>query len=194
MDKKFILYPLYKNRFLILSCVMLILGTFFGMSMLRIIPKEISENLFGFISNSSSEFINIFLNRFSLPFIILTGIYFSGNSIFGSFAVPAIVFINGFLFGFENALNFKFSGMDYIILSLIIFFTSTVFIDFLLLIMSEVSVYSSRQIIKCLSDKNAEISHYNAKNITVKYIGFTVIIAVISIISAAFYKFIQPIL
>ncbi len=194
MDKKSILTAVIKNRFVILICFMLISGTFFGMSMLKIIPEEINKNLFGFISNSSSEFINIFLNRFSFPFIILTGIYFSGNSIFGNFTVPAIIFINGFFFGFENALNFKFLGIDHIILALIIFFTSTVFIDFVLLVMSENSIYSSRQLLKCLSNKNAENSHYNAKNITVKYIGFTVIIAIVCIISASIYKLIQPIL
>lgn len=194
MDRKVIWNALYKNRFLILSCLMLILGTFFGTSMLKIIPEELSENLFGFVSKSSSEFINIFINRFSFPFIILFGIYLSGTCILGNFTAPAAIFINGFFFGFENALNFKFTGMDHTVSALVIFFTSAVFIDFILLIMSENSIYSSRQLSKCVSNKNDEKPHYNAKNLTVKFIGFTAVFAIICLISAGFYKFIHSVL
>ena len=194
LDRKVIWNALYKNRFLILSCLMLILGTFFGTSMLKIIPEELSENLFGFVSKSSSEFINIFINRFSFPFIILFGIYLSGTCILGNFTAPAAIFINGFFFGFENALNFKFTGMDHVVSALVIFFTSAVFIDFILLIMSENSIYSSRQLSKCVSNKNDEKPHYNAKNLTVKFIGFTAVFAIICLISAVFYKFIHSVL
>ena len=173
---------------------MLILGTFFGTSMLKIIPEELSENLFGFVSKSSSEFINIFINRFSFPFIILFGIYLSGTCILGNFTAPAAIFINGFFFGFENALNFKFTGMDHVVSALVIFFTSAVFIDFILLIMSENSIYSSRQLSKCVSNKNDEKPHYNAKNLTVKFISFTAVFAIICLISAGFYKFIHSVL
>ncbi len=194
MDRKLIWDTFYKNRFLILSCLMLVLGTFFGTSMLKIIPEELSENLFGFVSKSSSEFINIFINRFSFPFIILFGIYLSGTCILGNFTAPAMIFINGFFFGFENALNFKFLGLNYAVSALVVFFTSAVFIDFIVLIMSENSICLSQQLLKCISNKNNEKPHYNAKNLTVKFISFTVIFAIICLISAGFYKFIQAVL
>ena len=194
MDKKTIFSTVYKNRFLFLICSMLILGTFFGTVVLKIIPENIAENLFGFVSKSSLDFKGIFINSFSFPFIIIIGIYLSGTGIFGSFTAPAILFINGFFFGFENALNYKFSGMNYIINSVIIFFTLTVFIDFMMIVLSENSIYYSKQLAACLNDKNTEKPHYNAKKITVKFVTFTVILAVVSFISSCFYKFIQPIL
>lgn len=194
LDRKLIWDTFYKNRFLILSCVMLILGTFFGTSMLKMIPEELSENLFGFVSKQSSEFMNIFINMFSFPFIILFGIYLSGTCVLGNFTAPAVIFINGFFFGFKNSLNFKFLGMNHIVPVLVIFFTSAIFIDFILLIMSENSIYLSNQLLKCLSNINSEKPHYNAKNLTVKFIGFTVIFVIICLISSVFYKFIQSVL
>ena len=74
------------------------------------------------------------------------------------------------------------------------FFTLTVFVDFMIIILSENAIYCSKQLIDCIAGKNTEKSHYNAKKITVKFITFTVIFAIISLISSCFYKFIQPIL
>ena len=134
MDKKVIYENIYKNRFLIISCVVLVFGTIFGTSMLKIIPEEICENFYGFVSKQSSDLFNVFINRFSFPFIILLFLYFSGTSLLGMFPALAAVFISGFFFGFENALNFKFLGMDYIVTALVIFFTSSIFLNFIILI------------------------------------------------------------
>ncbi len=194
MDRKIIVDTFIKNRFLILSCLMLVFGTLFGTSMLKIIPEELSSNLFNLISRTSSDFINVFINRFSFPFIILIGIYLSGTGIFGKFTSLVLLFIYGFFLGFEDAINFKFSGMDYIVSALVIFFTSAVFINFILLIMAENSIYSSRQLLKCLYDKTSEKPHYNTKKLTVKFISFTAISAIICLVSALFYKFIQSVL
>ena len=65
---------------------------------------------------------------------------------------------------------------------------------FFLLIMAENSVYSSIYLLKCVLDRTSEKPHYNAKKITVKFISFTVIFAIICLISAGFYKFIQSVL
>ncbi len=194
MDKKNIYEIIYKNRFLILTCSMLILGTIFGTSMLKVMPDEFSRNLFEIVSKTSTDFMNIFINKFIFSFFILSGLFFSGTGIFGSFTVPFLILINGLLFGMENALNYNFSGMDYIFNSLINFSTSALFINFLLIIMSENSIFSSKQISKAVFENSNEKTHYNAKKITVKFITFTVIFTIISLISACFYKFIQPIL
>ena len=58
----------------------------------------------------------------------------------------------------------------------------------------ENSIYLSRQLSKCFSNKNDEKPHYNAKNLTVKFIGFTAVFAIICLISAVFYKFIHSVL
>ena len=193
MDRKTLFKRVLKNRYLILVCLILILGTYFGTCVLKIIPENIAENLFGFVSKSALDFKGVFINRFSFPFIVLIGIYLSGTGILGSLTVPLVVFINGFLFGFENALNYKFLGMNYIVNSVMIFFTLTVFLDFMIIILSENSIYSSKQLTDYITGKNTEKSHYNAKKITVKFVTFTVIFVVVSLISSGFYCFIQPI-
>lgn len=194
MDKKLIYNIIYKNRFLIICCVMLILGTVTGMSMLKFTAIDISENLFNFISRSSSDVFNIFINRFSFPFLILLGIYFSGTSILGIYTAPLLIFINGFFFGFENALNYSYIGIGYAVNALIIFFTSTLFLDFMLLIMSENSIFASQKLINSISSVNGEKCDYKAKKLCVKFIAFTAIFVIISLFSAYFYKFIQSIL
>lgn len=173
---------------------MLILGTVTGMSMLKFTAIDISENLFNFISRSSSDVFNIFINRFSFPFLILLGIYFSGTSILGIYTAPLLIFINGFFFGFENALNYSYIGIGYAVNALIIFFTSTLFLDFMLLIMSENSIFASQKLINSISSVNGEKCDYKAKKLYVKFIAFTAVFAIISLFSAYFYKFIQSIL
>ena len=106
MDKKVIYENIYKNRFLIISCVVLIFGTIFGTSMLKIIPEEICENFYGFVSKQSSDLFNVFINRFSFPFIILLFLYFSGTSLLGMFSALAAIFINGFFYGFGTFISF----------------------------------------------------------------------------------------
>lgn len=194
MDKKLMYNIIYKNRFLIICCVMLISGTVTGMSMLEFTATNISENLFNFISRSSSDVFNIFINRFSFPFLILLGIYFSGTSILGIYTAPLLIFINGFFFGFENALNYSYIGIEYTVNALIIFFTSTLFLDFMLLIMSENSIFTSKKLINSISNVNSEKCDYKAKKLCVKFIAFTAVFAIISLFSAYFYKFIQSIL
>ena len=194
MDKKTLYNALYKNRFLIINCLMLVFGTMFGTSMLKVMPEELSTNLFEFIEKPSTDFLNLFTDKFTFPFLTLFGIYLSGTGILGKFTAPFLIFITGFFFGFENAINYKFSGLDYIVDSLIIFFLSTIFIDFLLIIMSENSVFSSLALSETISQNTPEKPHYNAKKITVKFVAFTVIFVIICLIYSAFYKFIQPIL
>lgn len=194
MDKKAVVENIIKNRFLILGCAMLIAGTFFGMSMLKIIPEEICVNLYNFISKTSDDLFNLFINKFSFPFLIMICLYFSGTSIFGVFSALLGIFINGFIFGFENSLKYEFIGINYIVNSTINFFTSAVFINLILVIMTENSIFYSRQLSDIICNKNPEKSHYNTKNMHVKFLTFTVILAIISFISACFSLFIQPVL
>lgn len=194
MDKKALYRNIYENRFLIISCAVLIFGTVFGMSMLKVIPAEITENYHKLISESNYEIINLFINRFSLSFMVIMCLYLSGTSVLGIFSAPAAVFLNGLFIGFQNAVNYKYSGMDHIINSLILFFTSTVFSNYFILIMSESALIYSGRLIDTVSGKTTEKAHYNAKKLTVKLIGFTVVLAVISMISAVFTSFIQPVL
>lgn len=194
MERKVLFRNISENRFLIISCVMLILGSVFGVSMLRIIPEEIAKNYYMLITESGFEIFNLFINRFSFSFIILLCIFLSGTSILGIFSAPAAVFINGLFIGLLNALNYRYSGMDHIINSLILFFTSAVFNNFIIILMSENAFIYSSRLIDAVANKTAEKPHYNAKKLTVKFICFTVFMGFVSLISAVFTGFIQPVL
>lgn len=184
MDKKTVFEEIYKNRFLIISCAVLIMGTFFGTSMLGFIPEEIRANLFDFISGDSREFGSVFINRFTFPFFVLLCLFLSGTSIFGEILSIITIFINGLLFGFEKALYYNYCEADYIPEAIIIFFTSTLFFEFILITASENSFFSSKKIIRAIENKNAEKPHSLARNSVVKLIAFTVVFAVISAFSA----------
>ncbi|MBQ7875652.1 MAG: hypothetical protein IJ306_10965 [Oscillospiraceae bacterium] len=191
IERKLIFEVIYKNRFLILSCAVLIAGTIFGTSMLNYLPEEICKNLYAFISQDAKSFSAGFFNIFCFPFIMLLGIYLAGFSAFGYITSFIVIFINGVFFGFENGINYMFSGTDYIINGLISYFTATLYFGFMLVIMAGNSVFSSRRILSRIKNKDAEIPHYNAKNQTVKFIAFTVIFAVFSAISAYISMIIQ---
>lgn len=194
MDKNTVLNSIHKNKLLIICCTVLILGTAFGMSMLKIIPKEISENLFNFISTSSKNTANIFLNRFSFSFLVLICIFLSGTSTLGSITTYIIIFVDGLFFGFENALNYNHIGVNYIITSIVVFFSSKIFIDFMLIMMAESAIVQSRQLTLAVSSSNSEKPYYNAKKLCIKFLAFTVCFVFISAFSAFFIKFIQSVL
>ncbi len=193
MDKNIVLNSIYKNRLLIICCAALIFGTISGISVLKIIPNDISENLFDFISISSKNTANIFLNRFSFSFLVLIGLFLSGTSTVGSITAYIMIFINGLFFGFENALNYNHIGVNYIITSIVVFFSSKIFIDFMLVIMAENAIVQSRQLVSSVSQYSSEKPHYNAKRLCVKFFTFTVCFAIISAFSAFFIKFIQSV-
>lgn len=194
MDKKVAFTVFNINRFLILTCAVLTFGTIFGTSMLKIIPNIIVENLYGLISKEPTNLINLFIDKFSVPFFTLVGLYFSGTGIFGKFTALFIIFLNGTFYGIENAIIYNFAGTNYIINSFINFIILTLLIDFLLIIMSENSIFSSILLLNSVSKENGEKPHYNAKKITVKFISFTVIFIIICLIYVYFNCFIQSVL
>ncbi len=186
MDKKNILSNILRNKILILSCAVLVIGCIFGVSMLKFLPEATAENLFSFASQNAETFFGSFLNRFCFPFITLLFVFLAGFSAVGKFTALAALFINGVFFGFENGINYMFSGSNYILNAAISYFTATVYFGFLLIIMSEASVFASLRLSSFLKNPSAEIPHYSAKNQTVKFITFTAIFAVFAAISAYF--------
>lgn len=194
MDKRSIYKMIHQNRFLIINCAVLIIGTVFGMSMLRIVPEEIRYNYYNLVMESSTDILNLFFNRFSFSFVILIFVYLSGTSVFGIFSAPFAVFLNGFFYGFSGALNYSYSGLDYIMDSMILFFTSAVFNNFIILIMAENAIAYSEELLDSVSGKNAEKPHYKAGKLTVKFIAFTAAAAFFSVVSALFTCFIRPVL
>ncbi|MBE6899187.1 MAG: hypothetical protein E7479_00755 [Ruminococcaceae bacterium] len=194
MDKKIVIDTVIKNRFLIIICIMLVFGTIFGTSMLGYLPEEICLNIFDFISSDSENFINDFINSFSFPFLILLGLYFSGSSILGTISVPFIIFIYGAFTGFENAVKYSILGADYIVNGMILYFCGALYFGFIIIVMAESSIFSSKKLKACIKDINAEKPHYNAKKQAVKFVGFTACFAIISLISVCFTRFIQSVL
>ncbi len=184
MDKKIILSTIYKNRFLLILCSVLIAGTFFGTYAAEKIPHETGENLFLLFAEEPEGFIRIFINRFCFPFAILLGIYLSGNSVLGIFSSPVCVFLNGMLFGFEKAVNYEFSGAENILKSVFFYFTATLYFLFFQIILAESSIEASIGITDIIKGKVKEKAQYNAKKHTVKFITFTFIFVIIATISA----------
>lgn len=191
IERKLVFDTAYKNRFLILSCAVLIAGTFFGTSMLKYLPENICINLYNFISQNPESFSSEFLNKICFPFFMLISIYLAGFSALGCITSLAAIFINGAFFGFENGLNYIFSGTDYIINGLISYFTATLYFSFMLIIMAESSIFLSRRISEKLKSDRTEIPHYNAKKQTVKFITFTFVFAIFSAISTYISMFIR---
>lgn len=191
MERKLIMNAVIKNRFLILSCLMLICGTFFGMGMIRYLPEEICKNIFNFISVFQKDYLNIFLNIFSFPFLILLALFFSGSCIFGNLTAPFLIFVFGAVEGFENSVVYMFLGENYIIYEMIYYLTGTVCFNYILIIMSENSLAAVKKLNYSIKETNSEKPYYNAKNQIVKFVAFTFVFVVISSFSAFIYVFVN---
>ncbi len=183
MSKKTVLATLKKNRYLIISCAVLIAGIVFGTAVLKYLPNELCRSIYEITSKESENFYIGFIDKFTLPFIIITALYLSGFSAAGQVTAGIAVFSDGAIYGLKNAVNFSFGGTDFFVSALLEYFTFTVFIGFLLLIMSENAFASARKICVSLKSDAVEKPCYNAKNLTVKYIAFTAVFAVFSVFS-----------
>ncbi|MBR3610720.1 MAG: hypothetical protein IKL57_04555 [Oscillospiraceae bacterium] len=178
---------LFKNRYIFILCSMLILGTFFGTSMLRLLPQNMCENLFSFLSEESSNFRRTFFDVFTLPFITLSASFISGFSLIGSYFIPVIIFAEGAIYGFKNALFYSFSGSEHILYAAISFVIINLLYGFMLIIISESTIYLSKSYCKRninIENETAEKPHYNAKNHVVKFITFTAVLMLTSVLFA----------
>ncbi len=194
MDRKIIFGEVYKNKILILCCAVLITGSVFGISVLRLLPENIATNIYAFLSRETSGFFNLFLNNFCFPAAVLTAVYFAGFSLLGNFTVHFIMFMYGIFYTFINGINYMFCGAEYFINSVIIYFTLMLYYGFMLIIFGENAVYSSNIIKNCLKNTNPEKSHYKAKKLTVKFISFTAVLAFFSLFSAYISVILQQVL
>ncbi|MBR5310017.1 MAG: hypothetical protein IKU42_02695 [Oscillospiraceae bacterium] len=194
MDRKEIFDTILKNRILILCCAMLIFGALFGICVLKILPETVCKNLFLFLSQKNENFINLFLNGFCFPATVLTAIYLSGFGLFGRFTALSALFINGVFYAFENGINYMFFGIGFFTKSMVTYFTSTLFIGFMLIIMAENAFYSSRLLSIIVEYNNAEKPHFKAKNLNIKYFTFTIVFALFSAFSAYISVILQKIL
>ena len=179
MDRKMFSESAAKNKFLIIICVILILGTFFGLSMLKFLPDEFKKNLFIFLSSEPEKIYNVIINKFTFPFITLFCLYFSGTSLIGNIISLITIFIYGSVYGFRNGIIYMFNQNDYILKEIISYFSGTLFFGFLLILMAENSFNSALQIRFDIKKENKEKPHYNARKYTVKFFGFTVVFAII---------------
>ncbi len=184
MNAKKVFDTIKKNRYLIISCVILIFGIIFGTIVLKYLPDELCKNLFEITSRKSEIFYIGFIDKFTLPFIVMTALYFSGFSAAGQVTAGIALFADGAIYGVRNAVNYSFVGADFLVTALLEYFTFTIYIGFLVLIMSENAFASARKVSLSLRPETTEKPYYNAKKFTVKYITFTAIFAVFSAFSA----------
>ena len=194
MDRKIIFNTIYKNRNLIICCAVLIFGCAFGISVLKLLPQNICGNLYSILSKKTNDFESVFLNNFCFPAIIFTSVFLSGFSLLGKFSALFSVFINGVFFSFTNGINYMFLGAENFISSVVLYFTLTVYYGFMLIILTENAIHTSDCLKKCVNYKDEEKPHYKAKNLYVKYIGFTVILAIFSTFSAYISIILQSVL
>lgn len=194
MDKKIVINALYKNRILLMLCAVLIIGGVFGISVLKIIPENICKNLFIMTSKTTENFLNEFLNKFSLSAVFLILIYSAGLSIIGKYTSVFFVFAYGIFNTFASGLNYMFFGSQNFVNSVISYFTSALYFGFMLIIMAENSFYSSLALNEAVKNNNAEKARFKAKNLTVKFIGFTAVFAIFSAFSAYISIVIQSVL
>lgn len=190
MDKKHIFEELYKNRWLILICTVLILGSFFGTSITDILPENICKNIFEFMSEKTESFTKEFINIFSFPFAVLFTLYLSGLSIPGYISSFVVIFIFGMINALKNSIIYMFLGSEFVIENFINFLTADIILLVMIIVMAESSFFASKKIIRCIKNTSDEKPIYNAKNNTVKLITFTAIFVIISSFSAYLRLFI----
>ena len=197
INRKSIFENIYRNRYIAILCVILILGTIFGTGLLKVLPETVCKNIYVFLSQEPNDYYSQFLNTFSLSFILLTASYLSGFSLIGKYFVPSIVFFDGTFYGFKNSIIYKYTGTEYLFQALITLILIKFFYEFLLIIISESSVYLSKSYFdKSKSHENDTFkkTHYNTRNHNVKFIAFTAILALISAVSAYFTPIIRSLI
>lgn len=92
-----------KNKILILSSVLLIIGLIFGVASLKkndLIFNFVSAYSENFISaRNTASFLNIFINSFLESFGFIFLIFYFGTSIFGVVFLPFFIAFRGYLYG-----------------------------------------------------------------------------------------------
>lgn len=191
MSAKKVLDLVLKNKFLIICCAVLILGTVFGTLVLKYLPEKLCGELLLLASPKADSFLTGFINRIALPLIILTSLYLSGFSAAGHATSAAAVFICGAIMGIKSAVNYLYSGTGFFLTALAEYFTFSLYVCFLLITMAESSFFSSQQIYIRAYRPSREISHTYAGNATVMYIAFTAASALFAAFSAYIFSILE---
>ena len=180
--KKFFL-TIKQNRYLIISCLILIYGITIGTFLIKFIPNDLCKNIFDLISNNSVSVKTKFFDLFIMSFSVLALEFIFGMNLCGNLINNIILFFNGIIIGICKSLNFHFLGTDFIFNSAIEYFTYTVFVEFVIIIMSESALQFSKQL-RAEINQNTEKNGLKLKKYTVKFIAFTLITAIFSLLSA----------
>ena len=175
---------LLKNRYLAVSCVLLIFGTILGIVALKSLPEELFQEINTIVTKSQNNFLNIFIDQFVFSEILLLMVFLSGFSLLGHLTNGLTILLFGMVYGIKNSAAYSAFGSDYVSFAFIKFFIFYIFYMFLFLMMAESSLQQSQKLFIATFSKSDDKPHYHAKIQTVKFICFTVFSALFSALYA----------
>lgn len=177
-NKSKMLKEIIKNRFLLVSGLLLITGVLMGSYAVRLFPAVLKERLFSIATFETENLLYSFADNFVFPFILFAALFLSGFSAAGHLTACAEMLLCGAFVGIKSAVLLLDSNEIYIKF----FILYGIFICFMAVILSESAFFMSSAIIEKLKSNTAANTHYQAKILTVKYITFTVVSAAISLL------------
>lgn len=178
LKKTKILTEISKNRYLLISCLMLSAGVLIGCYSVKIFPLMLKEKLFSIASFEAEDFLYSFADNFVFPFIALSALFLSGFSAAGHLTVSLEAILSGTYIGIKSSILLLNTNEIY----LKFFVLYLIFVCFMAVILAESAFFTSSAILSSLKSSNAANMSYQAKYLSVKYIAFTLFSAVISLI------------
>ncbi len=175
MVKNVIGKTLLKNRYLAISCLLLLFGTILGIIAMKSFSEDLYQKVYIVVTKSEDSFFDIIINRFVFLEILLFMAFLSGFSILGHLTGGMTAIILGVVYGIKNAVSYSVLGSDYVIHAIIEFFVFYIFFVFFFLLMLESSFQQTQILFLSTFAENDDRPHYNAKSQSVKFICFTVI-------------------
>ena len=180
---KKIMQTVKQNKYLIISCMILTYGIIIGTFLIKFIPENLCEKIFALIANNHPSLKTKFFDLFIMSFSVLTLEFIFGMNLCGNLINNVILFFNGIVLGICKSINFYYLGTNFILDSAIEYFTYTVFVEFVIILMAESALKFSKQLLIEIN-QNGEKNSIKFKNYIVKYITFTCIIIIFSFLSA----------
>lgn len=175
---------LLKNRYLTVSCLLLLFGTILGIVALKSLPEELFQKICILVTTQKSDFFHIFCDQFIFSEILLSAVFLSGFSLSGHLTNGTTVLLSGIIYGIKNSASYTVFGSDHVISALIEFFIFYLFYVYLFLTMAECSFQQTQKLFLSALKEKDEKTHYNAKSHAVKFICFTVLLALFSVLYA----------
>lgn len=173
-----------KSKYLITSCVLFLTGLIIGVCVLNFLPETLKNQLGTLEFITSKNLLNSAINKFTLPLAVIIFLYLGGFNAMGHITITAVLLGFGTVCGIKEALNYYYLGNDFIVNAVVEYFTFSIYSVFLVLTMAESSFFSAQAIYRQIYTTTGDKTHCNAKNQSVKFVTFTAVIMMFSLLSA----------